>query len=794
MSRPRWRKVFRDLWQNRARMSLVVLAITLGTFGFGTVTGAYSILVRELRDEYLATNPASARLWTDPFDEDFVEAVRDMPAIAEAEGRRTVVGRIEVGPAEWRNIGLWAVRDFDAVRINTLEPEAGAWPPQDREILIERDALPNTNAALGDTVFVKTPSGAKRELRVVGTVHDVGLEPAGPTGLVYGYVTLDTLEWLGEPPFTNELRVGVAEDAFDEAHIADVVSELEAWVEDTGRTVYRTEIPTPGEHPFNDSMSALLFVQAVFGWLALGLGGLLVVNMISALLARQVRQIGVMKAIGASTEQMLGMYLTLVVVLGVLAVAAALPAATVAAKVYAAFVGDMLNFDIDNDSIAPGVLALEAGIGLLTPALVAAFPIYRGARVTVLVAISDYGMAPGGFGTRGFDALLGRLRGLARPLLLSIRNTFRQRRRLILTLSTLAVGGGMFIAAASVRASMVSTVGAAFSYRPYDIDVRLARPYRAKRVEAIVGRVPGVVEAEGWGWAQATRVYADGSESDPFDLDAPLVITKLVVPKVIEGRWLLPEDENALVVNHVWADEESDVRVGDEVVLEINEWETTWQVVGVVREVMAGPAAYANYPAFAKAARQAGNAGSVMLVTERSDAASHEATARALERALEDAGLDVVRVETMTVARKVVVDHFSIITSILFITSVVAATVGGMGLVSTMSISVLERTREIGVMRAMGASTHAVLQIITVEGLCVGLLSCTIAALLALPVGMLTSALLGQILMQTPFNFVYSLLGLGLWVGTVVVFTAGASLVPAWRASRLTVREGLAYE
>jgi putative ABC transport system permease protein len=126
--------------------------------------------------------------------------------------------------------------------------------------------------------------------------------------------------------------------------------------------------------------------------------------------------------------------------------------------------------------------------------------------------------------------------------------------------------------------------------------------------------------------------------------------------------------------------------------------------------------------------------------------------------------------------------------------AVLAAVVGGMGLMSTMSVSVLERTREIGVMRVIGASRYAVLAIVIGEGITIGLMSCAVAGLMAVPMGMFTSAFLGQLLMQTPFNFVYSLPGLGLWLGIVAVFTAGASLVPAWRASRLTVREALAYE
>jgi putative ABC transport system permease protein len=792
--RPRWRKAIRDLWLNRTRTLLVVLAVGIGIFGFGTVIGAYSILAREMDVEYLASNPPSATLWTDPFDSDLVDAVRDKPSISCADGRRTVLGRIEVGPGEWCNVFLYAVDDFDDMRIGVLEPEAGAWPVRDRELLIERDALGNVGAEIGDTLFVKTPNGTKRELPIVGTVHDVGREPAEPNGLVYAYVTLETLEWLGEPPVANELRIVVAEDAYDEAHIGGVVAELEEWIEEGGRTVYRIEIPTPGEHPFNDSMSALLFVQMVFGWLALGLGGLLVVNVISSLLAQQVRQIGVMKAVGANTRQMLGLYLGLVVVLGVAALALSLPAAVWAAQLYAGFVGDMLNFDINNAAVEPGVLALSAGVGLMTPALVALIPIYQGVRVTVREAVGDYGVGQGGFGGLRFERLVARLRGVARPLLLSIRNTFRERGRLLVTLSTLAAGGGMFIAAVSVRASMVGAVDDAFSYRPYDVEVRLARPYRAEQVETIISDVPGVVRVEGRGWSRATRVYSDGAESDPFDLFAAPEATDLMAPNVIQGRWLVPGDENALVINHALAGDEPDIGVGDAVVIDIDDRETVWQVVGIVREVMATPAAYANYPYYAKAARQVGNVGSVMVVTERSDAAYHEVASAALERTLEENELDVLRVETMTLARQVVVDHFTIITSVLFVTAILAGLVGGMGLMSTMSISVLERTRELGVMRAVGASTHTLLSIVIGEGIVIGLLSTVIAAVLAVPIGIATSAFLGLILMQTPFGFVYSFPGLGLWLAIVVVFTAGASFVPAWRASRLTVREALAYE
>ena len=145
----RWRKSLRDLWLNKARTLLVVLAISIGIFGLGVVVNAYSILMREMDENYLRTNPASVTLWTDPIDDDFVQAVRDLPEIGDAEVRRKVVGRIQVGPDEWKNIWLFVIDDFDDVRVSTFMPEEGAWPPSDGEILLERVALSVAKAEIG---------------------------------------------------------------------------------------------------------------------------------------------------------------------------------------------------------------------------------------------------------------------------------------------------------------------------------------------------------------------------------------------------------------------------------------------------------------------------------------------------------------------------------------------------------------------------------------------------------------------------------------------------------------------
>jgi len=794
MASPRWHKVIRDLWQNKARAFLVVLAIAVGIFGFGSVAVSYSILARELNNGYLATNPASATLWTDPFDDDFVQAVRNLPGIRDAVGRQTVTGRIRVGPDEWRTLWLFVIGDYANIRVNLLEPEQGAWPPADGEILLEREALSVAGAKIGDTVVVKTPNGPQQELRLVGTVHDSGQAPAWMEGMVYGYITRGTLARLGESPDMDELSIVVAENTLDKAHIRSVAYQVKDWAENNGRRVYRIEVPQPGKHPHADQMSALLYLQAAFGLLALVLSGVLVVNMISALLAGQIRQIGVMKAVGARTRQVMGIYFGAVLILGLAALAVASPVNGWVGRAYAAFTADLLNFDIVSDAIPPWVFVFQIIVGLLVPILVAAYPIYRGSQITVQQAISDYGVGQGTFGTSLVDRLLGQMGGLARPLLLSIRNTFRRRGRLALTLGTLAVGGAIFVAGLNVRASVSKTVEVSFGSLKYDIELSFSRPYPVEQIEQAVRNIPGVVRVESWGGAEAALVYSDGTSGNRFNVIAPPTTTELIQFPIIEGRWLLPGDQNALVVNHLLLDKEPSIQVGDKVTLKIGKQETIWQVVGVVQQRASMPTAYANYGYLAEVIGQTGTATGVRVVTKDHDPATQTAIKRSLEQNFASAGLDVLRNTSIADRRKIIEDHLVVIVTFLILMSLLIAGVGGLGLMTTMSLNVLERTREIGVMRAIGASNQTVLRIIVTEGAAVGLLSWLIALALAWPISIVIGNTLGMILLQATLEFVFAPLGLALWLAIVIVFAAAASFYPAWSAARLTVREAVAYE
>jgi putative ABC transport system permease protein len=814
MFKPRWRKVMRDIWRNKGRTLLVVLSIAVGVFAVGTVAQMRVIVSDDLVESYEGANPPSANIYPDgSFDDDLVEAVRGMPEVAEAEGRRSVIVRFQHPQAEtWYPLRLFAVADYEDMRIKIIQPEiefapdAQKWPhpstfpPPDREVLIERTSLLLSshgllpNAALGDVLLIETPSGKQREMRMAGLVYDIATGPAPWTGMAYGYVTLDTLEWLGLPRDYSELHILVAGDRYDVAHIERVVREVEDRVERSGLEIVRTDIPTPGKLPQDSTYQTLVLLLGALGIISLVVSVFLLINTVSALLTQQVRQIGVMKAIGGRRRQIVRMYLTMVAAFGLLSFLIAAPLGAWVARSVIGVMAYIINFELGEFSIPPQVLVLEAGMALLVPLLAGLYPILAGTRLTVREAIASYGLSEQGAGKSAFDRLVERLRGLPRPLMLSLRNTFRRKGRLVLTLTTLTLAGTIVVAVISVRASLLLTVDEIVEYDNYDAYLQLGRSYRTERLEQEALRVPGVVAVESWGVAGTYRLRPDGSEGDDIILYAPPAETVMINPRMVVGRWLLPEDDNAIVVSANLLSQEPDLGVGSEIVLDIEDRETAWEIVGVARYAQPTPFAWVDFHDFSRAVRNVGRANLIEVATEQHDPDYQRQVAKALEIHLDGAGLDVRSSMTASQARGAIDVLINIVIMFLGSMALILTIVAGIGLTGTMSLSVLERIREIGVMRAIGASNGAVMQVVMAEGVVIGLMSWLMGTLLALPVGKVLSDAVGMRIVGTPLTYTVPPVALLLWLGLVVLVSMLASYVPAQSAASLSVREVLAYE
>lgn len=797
MLQPRWRKVLRDLWGNKVRTLLVVFSIAIGVFAIGVIVGTQVILSADLSNSYQATHPASAVLSSDGFDADFVEAMHNVEGVQQAEGRRNISLRVQVGAEEWKTMSV-EVLDFEENHLNILAPEAGEWPPAEEVLVVERASLVMLNAEIGDVVTVETANGRFRQLPITGTLHDLNKPPAQFTGQPYGYITQETLEWLGFDPYFDELHILVAGDTSDKTYIQQVADGVKERVEKSGRTVYSVFIPEPGEHPLNSAIEPLLLILGVLGALSLFASSFLVINIINGLLAQHTKQIGVMKAIGARRGQIVHMYLITVTLFGLLSLLLAIPLGAVAAYGFTAFIASLLNLDLSGFRFSTEAMMVQTAVGILVPVVAALVPVIQGTAHTVREALSDYGLGKGQFGSSLFDRLLNWFTAtvlhLSQPMRISLRNTIRRKARLIFTLFTLTLGGAIFIGILSVRMSLLATLDDALSYFNYDVEVGFNRPFRIEEILREAEKVPGVVQADSWVVNVGRRQRPDGTESGSIIVFGVAHDTEIIKPTLLNGRWLQADDENAIVINSLVLQDDPDIKVGDTLTLDIAARESEWLVVGIAQATMTGPFAYVNRPYFAREIRSVGRATGVQVIAISDDPAYQLDLANRLKAHFDSIGMQVTNTGTTGEIRETVTYQFDLIIIFLAIMAVLIAAVGGLGLMGTMSINVMERTREIGVMRAVGASDGSIVRIVLVEGIFVGIISWVLGALAAYPIGKLLSDMVGQAFIQSTLNYQFATNGAIGWLAAILIIASVASYLPAHNASRLSVRETLAYE
>ena len=790
------RKILNDLWLNKTRTMLIVLTIAIGVFAVSTISRSGEILLRDLGQSYASIKPANAVLAINrPFHDDLVEAIRKLPGVQEAEGVHNLTVRVQLGPDEWGSLNLIVRANYNDMRVNKVELEEGLWPPPRGTILLERSsvsALPSHTKSL----LLELGNGKRREVALAGLAHDLTRFPTQFSYMLYGYATPETVEDLDGTQGYNRLLLRVS----NQDDMSQVVEQINAKVEGFGLRVTSRQILDPKKPPLNDIMQALLFILGALALLSLALSAFLVVNTISALLAREVRQIGMMKAIGASRRHVMGIYVGIILMIGFLALIFSVPLASLFARQLTLFLATLLNVDIISFEVPRRVYLLDLVTSLLVPLLVGFVPLLNGTRVSVKEALSYTG-GENKFGRSWIDDLLNRIRFLPATWLYALRNIFRHKQRLALTLLTLSLASAMFISIVSVRASLLLTIEDVVAYWQQDIRVALGRPYRFKKVEPAALSVPGVVYVEPQLPKTAFRLRTDGSlGSEKISVLGVFPTTRFIQPTLIEGRWLLSEDKNAIVLNIEVLQEEADIAVGDQIVLKMADREVKWQVVGIVTGQIIGggrlmaPIAYTNYSYLAQVTRSIGETGELLVQTEQHDLSFQTDVSRNLVRHFRDAGLKTGLIERHSNVRGQLENVFGILITLMFIMAILLALVGGLGLMSMMSLSVLERTREIAVLRSIGGTSQIVTQIVITEGMFIGLLSWLFGALLALPLSKLLSDNLGLIFLKVPLAYGFPISGVLIWLLIMIILSALASVLPARSASEVSVNKALSYE
>jgi putative ABC transport system permease protein len=453
-----------------------------------------------------------------------------------------------------------------------------------------------------------------------------------------------------------------------------------------------------------------------------------------------------------------------------------------------------MNFNLLGYRTILQAVFIQVVIALVIPLAAGFIPVNNGSRITVLRAISGDLSGSGQPGRAPQEIRPRRIR-FPRPLMLSIRNTFRRKGRLILTLFTLTMGGAIFIAVFNVRESLHDYINRIGNYFLADVTLNFDRPYRLRKVERAVMQIPGVQAVEGWAFTSGEILYPDGRVADNIAILAPPAESKLVDPILLSGRWIQSQDERALAVSEALLEKFPDLQPGDLLRLKIDGREQDWQVVGIFKFVSRDNIlAYASYDYVSELLNLRNQAFSYRVVTDQHSEAYQKAMSADLDRFLRERGFHISEVEAGLSTLETASEGLDVLVSFLLIMALLTATVGSMGLTGTMGMNVLERTREIGIMRSIGAVDWEIIKSVIVEGVVIGLMSWFLGVLLSFPISQLLSTIISLAIFNTPIDLVLTWQGFVIWLGLVLLLSALASVLPARNAARLTIREVLAYE
>lgn len=797
-----WAKVWSDLWDNKVRTILAVLSIAAGVFAVGAAFGMSDQLLDAMDDAHQASVPTHFTLsLSTPVTTDLVDDLKNIAGVEDIALGSFETTRYKTNlDDEWQAAWVVSREDFEEQIYELLPLKAGEWPNR-RRIGVERLTSQHNSINIGDTIYFEIDDRPKAR-EVAGVMRHNFVPPPQFGGPGVFFMDADAMTLLGIPKGQFD-QIIVRVTPYSRELAQDVASEIKDRLSSEGIGVAITIYQDPEEHWGRSIMAGINLVLQVMAAVSLGASVVLVLNTLMAIVTQQTNQIGILKAIGGTQLHIVRIYLISVFVYGILSLLIALPAGAWLAYIATWYLLDIFNIDYDVFQFSTTALILQAVAAIAVPVLAGLWPILRGTAITVREAVSSYGLG-GDFGSNKFDQTIERIGRffLSTPYAVALGNMFRRKGRLILTQIVLSLAGSMFLAVMSLSASLDLTLDNVLARQSADLFVIFDGDERVDYALEVAYNHPGVEYAEMW-FQTGASILKEGQRLQDAGIGAVLVGipngSTLFQPDIMfAGRWLQPGDGPAIIIRKDVA-EDNGLWLGDTVRLDLGQYgDDDWQIIGIYQQVFGGgvgetTAIYANLDAVARATKQYNSGDELRIQTQHPNEVYVDSVGKQLSDIFEARNIDIADTETIIQLRRDIDTQFDIVVNMLLAVAVITAMVGGVGLMGALSISVVERTREIGVMRAVGAKTGTILGMFMMEGILQGILSWAIIVPISIAIGRPLSNALGQVLFQASLDYQYNVESVGIWFVVMLIISTLASILPARSATSISVRDSLAY-
>ncbi|HEX2945250.1 MAG TPA: ABC transporter permease [Clostridia bacterium] len=793
------KKMLMDLLANKIKTALIMLTLFVGSMSVGIVAMFGSFFVPEANRIYQNAQPHDIVIRTGGFSPEILGEIRSLPEVESAEARRRLTARLAAGNKKI-NMNLIVLGDTNTIDILRKSDGSDNLPKlSENELYLERAVLKDVNKKQGDTAEVILEGNRAFKLKIREIVYDAVTEPYTLEGDITAYINQDTLKLLTGLEGFNEVLIRAVGDNSSRERNALVARKAGDLLESRGITVNETEVPQPGTFYATQALNAITIIMTLIGSLSILLGVSLIVNIINSMMLQHIRQIGIMKAIGGSTTQVGLMYFGMILAAGLAVFAAALPLSALAGYAVCTMLAGLMNMDLAGMRLPLSVVLVQLAGAVLMPLTAASVPILKSAGSTVYDALNN-NIKGASFKNIPLVNFLAKKISLPPVLLVSMRNNFRNKGRMLLTLGALTLSGTILITGINLQKGFSKAIEDAGFLMPDGI-LTLSEYEKAGRIEEIAKGVKGLETVEAWGFCAGRLIEETTGSSKKVRLMAPkpgsvIFDSVKAEKKLTAGRLIKDDSKNEIVISSHLTELYPDIGVGDSVTISINGKPVVFRVAGVISLFgrPADPVLIAGYRYLNGLL-----AGEDMVIDLRGLTTQHTEEYQNLvfseiEKRLNKNGITVAETNLGEAMLEQFNTSASITVILLMFLAVMTGFVGTIGLSGTLSINVLERAREFGVMRSIGAANTKLNRMIVLEGILLSITAWILGILLAIPLTVLSGKMLGEALMGTAVGFHLNLPGV---IGWLVVSVAGAylaGLLPCIKVNRMVIREVLSYE
>ncbi|WP_180271340.1 ABC transporter permease [Fredinandcohnia onubensis] len=728
------KKAWRDLARQKMRTFIILFSIAICLSTIGTLLNTNHIFQQSLYQNLQHTNMADLTFYTSPFEEDISYLTKEK-GIKDVEAKTQIRVRVEINN-EFKNFELLGFSTDSLFRINKIKPLASQLKSSNRELFLEKSTLEYFNQSIGDKVTISIPGKKPKQFTINGGVEDLYRIPTKFSGLGYGYLPNEVLGQLGLTTSKNIIHL-TFDSSLSGTGKKKVIQKAKTALDAKNITVYRTVLSEETLFLRKTVVNTILLILIVLGIFSFFLSFLLIIHLFYRMVTEQIFDLSIQKVLGATPLHFWKQYMVTLFLFGSIVFLLSAPLSVVISYYFSDFILKELNIGKAEFTISPIVFSAILILSFIVPILAAVFPVNRVLKIPVIQGLfnihKSYVKEKRKGSKRYFNFYV-----------LSLRNAMTKKVQLITNILMLSFGGAIIIACLGLNNSLQMTVAELNQILDYESEWSIRTSFSKEDLVESIKELNGVEQAEAWTIRNA--VISDSTNEQNALLHSVPSVTEFIHPSIQDGQWLDHRVPNSIVISSDLKHKFRDIKPGDIVTIRIGKDKKQLKVIGIMDSHLTGPSIYINDTDYHQWLKNQ-NINRLLIKKEKNDHLPN--VQKTVEHWLNANQVTVEASDNVKNIHSRFKEMIRIIIFTLLFVGILFSTVGMLNMMTAMSINVLERKKEFGIIRSIGGTQAKVYQLVLGEAILIAILSWIISVVLSSPLYAFLSEKIGNILLNS---------------------------------------------